>query len=208
MAKSNPVDILNQQRIELQNQLCDLDERRKRLTAILDSPLPEWDAEISARLIAKAEMFDRLNGSNSAAAIAAEQAKRREAYTIAHTARKDAQSALDSLSINEEVVKEELGRIVQELDSISTARAEKEFHAARAKLLDLAVALRDQAVIAGAWATLADQDPRPTPIRLPAYDATALPSGFWDSGRHFCEFGSLELQFAIEGKVMELRAAA
>ena len=208
MAKTNPVDILNQQRVELTNQLADLESRRARLTDIVRRPLPAWDETASARAIAQAELADRLHGTDTAATVAAREAKSREAYGRAKSEQIDAQTALDSVDIHVGVVNEELQRITQELDSLSTARAEKEFHAARAKLLDMAQALRDQAIVTAAWGQLADADPRITPIRVPGFDAEKYPDGFWDSGRHYLEFGKLEMQFAADNKAQELRSAA
>ena len=208
MAKQSQADILESQRIELTNQLADLESRRARLTAIVNRPLPDWDQAVSARLIAKAELDDRLNNTDTAAAVASEQAKRRESYGIAYSERTDAQTALQSLDIQREVYAEELARINHELDSISTAKAEKEFKAARSKLLDLAQQLRDQAIVTAAWGQLADADPRITPIRVPGFDAETFPAGFWDSGRHYLEFGKLEMQFAADNKAQELREAA
>lgn len=208
MAKQSPVDLLNSQRVELTNTLADLESRRARLTEVIRKPLPEWNESASARAIAQAELQDRMHGTDNAASVAAQEAKRRQEYGKAYSERTDAETALQSLDIQREVYAEELQRITQEIDSISTARAEKEFHAARAKLLDMAQALRDQAVITAAWGQLADADPRITPIRVPGFDAETFPAGFWDSGRHYLEFGKLEMQFAADNKAQELREAA
>lgn len=208
MAKPSPVDLLNSQRIELTNQLTDLESRRARLIDVVRRPLPEWIEAQSARLVAQAELQDRMHGTDNAANVAAQEAKKREAYGKAKSEQIDAQTALDSVDIHVGVVKEELQRITQEIDAISTAKAEKEFKAARLKLFDMAVALRDQVVITGAWAELAQQAPRVYPIRVPGFDAENLPPGWWDSGRHYAEFGKLELSFAIDSKVQELKEAA
>lgn len=208
MSKKSPADILNAQRIEMENQLRDLESRRQRLSEVIRKTLPAWDETQSARAIAQAELQDRLHGTDTAAAVAAREAEKRQAYGKAKSEQIDAQTALDSVDVHVEVFREELQRVTRELDDIAQAKAEKEFTAARTKLLDMAQQLRDQVIIVGAWGMLADRDPRPTPIRIPAFDAENLPSGWWDSGRHYAEFGKLELSFAIENKAMELREAA
>ena len=208
MAKQSPVDLLNSQRIELENQLADLESRRARLTEIVGRPLPAWDETASARAIAQAELQDRMHGTDNATSVAAQEAKRRQEYGKAHSERTDATTALQSLDIQREVYAEELGRITAAIDALSTEMALKQFTAAREKLFTLAEQLREQVIEVGAWAELAHQDPRVTPIRIPAYDATTLPPGWWDSGRNYAEFGKLELSFAIDGKAQELREAA
>lgn len=211
MAKTNPpTDILESQRIELQNQIVDLEARRQRLSETVNRPMPAWGATASARAIAAAELQDRLHGTANAAAVAASEAEKQKAYGVALAERNDAEAALASVDIHVEVVREELARVTSEIDRLAKAKAEKHFLEARAKLMETAKALRDQAILCGAWAELAAIDVRAADFRFPSFDiecsTEGIPEGFWDTRRYALEFGREELLFAIGNKVMELQA--
>ena len=187
---------LRDQLAALERQQQDALSRRATLAEITGKALPDFDAQRSARIVAKAGIDDQLHGTQTATAVAAEQAKLSKAFDQATRDRHQAQTELDQIDVTCEVLREEIQRITKELAGIAKEKALQEFLKARDKLAQMAVTLRKQVIECGAWAELSDQRERVGDILIPKFSAEKTPEHFTDDIRVWKERAS-DIQEAI-----------
>ena len=77
---------------------------------------------------------------------------------------------------------------------------------ARDKLFRLAVSLREQAIVTGAWATLSGEDGTLSDICLPAFLAKTEPEGFYHDGRWGFTYSKQSMDVDVEKMAADLIA--
>lgn len=192
----------------LHSQRDALVERLSVYQAATSQTIPHYDAEESARVIARAQLQDTLNGTQTVNEVSAEQGKLKQAHDAALANRDAAAHSISGLDIQLQVIDDEIARVNAAISDIARDDAHEQFIKARDKLIKMAAALRDQVVITGAWASLADELPALSDIRIPAFLATNSPEAFYPDDRWGFTSSRQGISADIERKCYELTKEA